>query len=418
MTYAKNAQNFKVCNLLYDGVNGYDKHFSICIKEENGKLSTYPIGEFLKEPHGDIDAYFTKYNLPKTFSNFCTIIEKDDEFKTLIYNNYADNFYQSMMASVKITDDVKNRLSNGEVVKYDKYILHPTGNNGRFAQLSPLSATIGKTDDYFASYGRRRIRGDMWKGFYSDMMNVAKEGDMDYKNGKKPVRLIEQLGKWGANKDDIILDFFAGSGTTGHAVMNLNAEDNGKRKYILVQLNEETNEKSDARKAGYETIDQITTERLRRSGDKILENKPNLDIDTGFRVFRVDSSNENEDARKPLSEIHQSNIFDMVDNVKKDRAPLDLLFGVVYASALPFDLSLETRKIGDNTVYLYGYLDEGTGLVACFDDKVPDDTIKEIARLKPLTAAFRDTSFEDSAEKINLSEHFRIISPDTKVKVI
>ena len=108
----------------------------------------------------------------------------------------------------------------------------------------------------------------------------------------------------------------------------------------------------------------------------------------------------------------------MVDNVKKDRTPLDLLFGVVYASALPFDLKLETRKIGDNTVYLYGYLDEGTGLAACFDDKVPEETVKEIAKLKTLTAAFKDTSFGDSAEKINLSEHFRIISPDTKVKVL
>ena len=418
VTYAKNAQNFKVCNLLYDGVNGYDRHFSICIKEEDGKLSTYPIGDFLKESHGDIDAFFTKYNLSKTFSNFCDIIEKDEEFKSLIYKKYADNFYQSMMASVKITDDVKNKLSNGEVVKYDKYILHPTGNNGRFAQLSPLSATIGKTDDYFASYGRRRIRGDMWKGFYSDMMNVAKEGDMDYKNGKKPVRLIEQLGKWGAKKDDIILDFFAGSGTTGHAVMNLNAEDGGERTFILVQLDEETNEKSDARKAGYDAIDQITAERLRRAGDKIQKDNPGLKIDTGFRVFRIDDSNEKNDIRKSLNKIEQADLFSAIDNVKKDRSPLDLLFGVVYASALPFDLKLETRKIGENTVYLYGYLDEGTGLVACFDDNIPEETIKEIAGLKALTAAFKDSSFADSAAKINLSEHFRMISPDTKVKVI
>lgn len=419
VTYAKNAQNFKVCNLLYDGVGGYDKHFSICIKEDNdGKLSTYPIGEFLKESHKDIDVFFEKYNLSKTFSNFCTIIEKDDDFKSLIYKDYADKIHQSMMASVKITDDVKNRLSNGEVVKYDKYILHPTGNNGRFAQLSPLSATIGKTDDYFPSYGRRRIRGDMWKGFYSDMMNVAKEGDMDYKNGKKPVRLIEQLGKWGTNKSDIILDFFAGSGTTGHAVMDLNAEDSGKRQYICVQLDEKTDEKSEARKAGYDTIDQITAERLRRAGEKIKSEHPEADIDTGFRVFRVDGSNNNENIRKPLGEINQSDMFDMIDNVKKDRTPLDLLFGVIYTSALPFDLKLETRKIGENTVYTYGYLDENTGLIACFDDEVPEETVKEIAKLNPLTAAFKDSSFKNSAEKINLSEHFRIISPDTRVKVI
>lgn len=111
-------------------------------------------------------------------------------------------------------------------------------------------------------------------------------------------------------------------------------------------------------------------------------------------------------------------MFSAIDNVKQDRTPLDLLFGVIYFSALPFDLKLETRKIGKNTVYLYGYLDEGTGLVACFDNNISEETIKEIAGLKALTAAFKDSSFADSAAKINLSEHFRIITPDTKVKVI
>lgn len=223
-----------------------------------------------------------------------------------------------------------------------------------------------------------------------------------------------------STKDSIILDFFAGSGTTGHAVMDLNAEDGGNRKYILVQLDEPTDDKSEAKKAGYSTIDQITAERLRRAGDKIIKEHPDLEgkLDTGFRVFRIDSTNENEELRKPLGEINQSELFNSVDNIKKDRSPLDLLFGIIYISALPFDLKLETRNIGDNTIYLYGYLEEGTGLVACFDNNIPEGTIKEIAKLKPLTAAFKDSSFTDSAAKINLSEHFRIISPDTKVKVI
>lgn len=235
----------------------------------------------------------------------------------------------------------------------------------------------------------------------------------------KTVNLIKKYASSVSDNNFTILDFFAGSGTTGHAVMDLNAEDGGgNRKYILVQLDEKTDETSEAKKAGYDTIDQITAERLRRAGDKIKNEHPEAKIDTGFRVFRIDSSNEDEDIRKPLGEIKQSDLFNAIDNVKKDRTPLDLLFGVVYASALPFDLKLETRKIGENTVYLYGYLDKGTGLVACFDDKVPEDTIKEIAKLKALTAAFKDTSFENSAEKINLSEHFRILSPDTKVKVL
>lgn len=236
----------------------------------------------------------------------------------------------------------------------------------------------------------------------------------------KPISLIRIiLEQVTSSKDnDIILDFFTGSGTTGHAVMNLNSNDDGNRRYILVQLDEEASKKSDARKAGYDTIDQITAERLRRAGEKIRSEHPDADIDTGFRVFRVDGSNENEDIRKPLNQIGQSDLFSAIDNIKKDRTPLDLLFGVIYASALPFDLKLETRKIGENTVYLYGYLDEGTGLVACFDDNISEETFKEIAKLKALTAAFKDSSFTGSAAKINLSEHFRIISPDTKVKVL
>ncbi|MBR0465406.1 hypothetical protein IJJ02_01290 [Candidatus Saccharibacteria bacterium] len=142
------------------------------------------------------------------------------------------------------------------------------------------------------------------------------------------------------------------------------------------------------------------------------------DIDNGFRVFRIDSENENTDIRKPLKDVNQTDLFNSIDNIKKDRTPLDLLFGVIYASALPFDLKLETKKIGDNIVYLYGYLDEDSGLVACFDDNISEDVIKEIAKLKPLTAAFKDSSFQDSAAKINLSEQFRVITPDTKVKVI
>ena len=251
------------------------------------------------------------------------------------------------------------------------------------------------------------------------------QGDLDVLMGihvfdnPKPASLIEHLIKICCVKNDgIVTDFFSGSGTTGHAVMDLNAEDGGRRQYICVQLNEKTDEKSEAKKAGYDTIDQITAERLRRAGEKIKYEHPDVDIDTGFRVFRVDGSNENEDIRKPLNQINQSDLFGAIDNVKKDRTPLDLLFGVIYASALPFDLKLEARKIGENTVYLYGYLDEGTGLVACFDDNISEETIKEIANLKALTVAFKDSSFADSAAKINLSEHFRIISPDTKVKVL
>lgn len=316
-------------------------------------------------------------------------------------------------------DQMVYRTNSVTVTKYVKE--HPnapsicalTNNDGN---------TVIKWDDkemlFLAKYIDSYV-GDLWLDIST--INLNKEICLNsayFENGQKPLSLLRRVIESGSNDSDIILDFFAGSGSTGHAIMELNAENNANRKFILVQLDERVAPKSEARKAGYDTIDQITAERLRRAGEKIKSEHPEADIDTGFRVFRVDDSNDNENIRKPLGEIDQSNMFDMIDNVKKDRAPLDLLFGVIYTSALPFDLKLETRKIGENTVYMYGYLDENTGLIACFDDEVPEETVKEIAKLNPLTAAFKDSSFKDSAEKINLSEHFRIISPDTRVKVI
>lgn len=316
-------------------------------------------------------------------------------------------------------DQMVYRTNSVTVTKYVKE--HPnapsicalTNNDGN---------TVIKWDDkemlFLAKYIDSYV-GDLWLDIST--INLNKEICLNsayFENGQKPLSLLRRVIESGSNDSDIILDFFAGSGSTGHAIMELNAENNANRKFILVQLDERVAPKSEAKKAGYDTIDQITAERLRRAGEKIKSEHPEADIDTGFRVFRVDGSNDNENIRKPLGEIDQSDMFDMIDNVKKDRTPLDLLFGIIYTSALPFDLKLETRKIGENTVYMYGYLDENTGLIACFDDEVPEETVKEIAKLNPLTAAFKDSSFKNSAEKINLSEHFRIISPDTRVKVI
>ena len=254
----------------------------------------------------------------------------------------------------------------------------------------------------------------------NEITQLLWSGAFDY---PKPVSLIRYLlnilPKTDAN-DYFILDFFAGSGTTGHAVMDLNAEDGGNRKYILVQLDEPTDDKSEAKKAGYDTIDQITAERLRRAGDKIIKEHPDLEgkLDTGFRVFHIDSANEREDIRKSVYDTKQEDMFDSIDNIKHDRTPLDLLFGTIIYMALPLGLKLEVKNINNNTIYFYGYQDEGMGLIACFDDNISDETVKEIAKLKPLTAVFKDSSFKDSAAKINLSEIFRTISNETRVKVI
>lgn len=240
----------------------------------------------------------------------------------------------------------------------------------------------------------------------------------------KPAQLLQYLLSLPKDSESsITLDFFSGSGSTAHAVMQLNAEDGGIRKHIQVQLPEETDEKSDARKAGYKTIPKIARERIRRAGEKIKEEfkeelaereKP---LDVGFRTLRVADTNYKE-VFKPVGGHTQESLLDTVDNVKGDRNELDLLYGVLVHSALELNRPIEKREISGAVVYLYDYFGDISGLVACFAESVPEDTIKEIAKLKPLTAVFKDSSFESSQDKVNLAEHFRILSPNTKLKVV
>ena len=233
----------------------------------------------------------------------------------------------------------------------------------------------------------------------------------------KPVDLIKFFIQQRAKDDDIVIDFFSGSATTAHAVMQLNAEDGGNRKWIMVQLPEETDEKSEAYKAGYKTIPEISRERIRRAGDKIAKEHPDAKVDYGFRSLVIDETNYKE-VYKSAGQYEQSELLDAIDNIKEDRGDLDLLYGVLTQSALELNRPIETVEIAGATTYKYDYFGEVSGLVACFAENVPEETIKEIARLKPLTAVFRESSFENSQAKVNLAEHFRILSPETKVKVV
>ena len=200
-----------------------------------------------------------------------------------------------------------------------------------------------------------------------------------------------------------VLDFFSGSATTAHAVMRLNAEDGGHRKFIMVQLPETTDEKSEAYKAGYKTICEIGKERIRRAGAKIKEESPLTtgELDTGFRVFKLDDSN-------------QQMLLDMEANIKEDRADLDLLFGCLLEWGLPLSMPYTSESIDGCTVHTYNDGD----LIACFDSNIPESVIKAIAKRKPLRAVFRDSSFESSPQKINVGEIFKLLAPDTRVKVI
>lgn len=232
----------------------------------------------------------------------------------------------------------------------------------------------------------------------------------------KPLELIDRMLKMITfqDKNSIILDFFSGSATTAHAVMQLNAEDGGNRKFIMVQLPEKTDEKSEAFKAGYKNICEIGKERIRRAGKKIKEENPNAtDLDTGFRVLKLAETNMTDVYYSPL-EINQQMLLEQEENIKPDRTDLDLLFGCLIDWGIPLNMPYVSEKIDGFTVHTYNDGD----LIACFDKNISENVIKEIAKRQPLRAVFRDSSFVDSPSKINVGEIFKMIAPDTRVRVI
>lgn len=231
-----------------------------------------------------------------------------------------------------------------------------------------------------------------------------------YFDGPKPLRLLNRILQIANLKtDSIILDFFSGSATTAHAVMQLNAEDGGHRKFIMVQLPEPCDEKSEAFKAGYKNICEIGKERIRRAGEKIKEESPltTQDLDIGFRVLKLDDSNM-KDVYYAADDYEQQNLVDMISNIKEDRTDLDLLFGCLLDWGLPLSLPYQSEQIDGCTVHTYNDGD----LIACFDANVPESVVKEIAKRKPLRAVFRDSSFADSPSKINVFEIFKLYMPE------
>jgi adenine-specific DNA-methyltransferase len=237
---------------------------------------------------------------------------------------------------------------------------------------------------------------------------------ISYFDTPKPTKLLKKILVLSSSPktDDIILDFFSGSATTAHAVMQLNAEDGGNRQYIMVQLPEPTDEKSEAYKAGYKNICEIGKERIRRAAKKIKE-ETGADIDYGFRVFRVDSSNMKDVYYTP-DKLGQEELFDLASNIKEDRTDEDLLIQVMLELGLELSLPMETKQIEGKTVHYVA----GNSLVACFDEDVPESVIKKIAEDKPLRVVFRDSSFKDDSARINVEELFKMLSPATEIQVL
>ena len=264
--------------------------------------------------------------------------------------------------------------------------------------------------DYLNKDGEQRTR--KYKTIWSDKILNNQIGTQevkailggDYMSFPKSTEYIKTIIQTGTSSSSLILDFFSGSATTAHAVMQLNAEDGGNRQYIMVQLPEETPEDSEARKAGYNTIPDIAKERIRRAGKKIKEESPltTADLDTGFRAFRLDEGNY-EDVKRSPKEFKQDQLDLFLNNIKTDRNDLDLLFGCMLDWGVQLSLPMTQEVVDGKTIYT---VNDGD-LVACFAENVSEDVVKAIAEKMPLRVIFRDSCFAQDADKINIYETFK-----------
>ena len=256
--------------------------------------------------------------------------------------------------------------------------------------------------------------------FYKDGRAATKRlrnlmGAMVFQNPKDEEIIKSLISFTLTNKNAIVLDFFSGSATTAHAVMQLNAEDGGNRKFIMVQLPEKCDEKSEAYKAGYKNICEIGKERIRRAGKKIKEENPltTANLDTGFRVLKLDSSNMKPVYYKP-EDYTQDLLSGLEDNIKEDRTPMDLLFQVMLELGKPLSAKIEEKVIGGKNVFVVNDDD----LIACFDSNITEEVVKQIALMKPLYAVFRDSSMENDSVNTNFEQIFATYSPNTIRKVL
>lgn len=377
-----------------------------------------------------------KYNLEDERGRYLTgrlrqhgIAERREDVPTLyfpIYFNQAKN-------------DISTRKAEG----YDIEVLPllPAGGDGRWIwskekiekdKLNVLIKQVRRNgelvwDAYFKKYFDYSMRAKLPSILLDNDVRteVGSKGVRALFDGKKyfdfpkPVYLVKKLVDSFDGKDFLVLDFFSGSSTTAHAVMQLNAEDGGNRKHIQVQLAEPTSENSEAYKAGYKSIPEISRERIRRAGKKIREDyaeqiaKRDTPLDTGFRAYKLSSSNFTDTAQHP-NETTQASLIETTDNIKEGRSAEDLLTETILDLGLTLDLPIEKKNIAGHNVYFVG----GNSLAACFDDVVSLDIVDGLAVEKPLRVIFKDSSFKDDQTRINIDIRLKQLSSDTEIEVV
>lgn len=414
----------KICNEIFGSQNFY---VQIIWK----KRSTPPNDQIIGAQHEYILVYAKNIELV-----FLNLRERTEEQKQRYKN--PDNHPKGPW----VAGDLSANVKGGRYVASLYYpIINPnTGEecypphdgNWRFNR-EKVEQLLANNEIYFGEDGcgrpkLKRFLSDVKQGItYTSLwdfvpLNTAGSVEMSSLLGNlavfdnpKPVGLIGELLKLGSNDGDIILDFFSGSATTAHAVIQRNSEDGGHRKFILVQLPEVTDDKSEARKAGFSTICDIGEERIRRAGKKIREESPlttgNLDI--GFRVFRIDSTNMKDVYYRP-QDFKQGQFKEQSDNVKDDRTPEDLLFQVMLDLGIPLSSKIEETVIEGKKVFFV----PDRKLIACFDKEITDKTVKAIAKKRPDYAIFRDGGINGDSVMTNFEQLFETYSPQTRRKVL
>ena len=439
LVYSRNGSKNIGKRPLLDPVK-YDNHYSKMLKRQSdGVFTEINLTDAISQ-RSDIMQELYALNLigknnasALSSTNIQSYYEYSPLFKQFVKEN-AENIVR-VHDSVDVPKSFFEKMQDGVVYLYTtdsrSYLVSKDGKTG-VSQRIALSDKLSIADDFYGTFGPTTIRGDWWAGFYLDMGNVSKEGNVNYDNGKKPVRLIKQLIDFCTEDGDIILDFFSGSATTAHAAMVVSSDSNSKRNFIMVQLDENLDASlkdatAESKKSIVATIkfldsigqphilSEIGKERIRRAGKQIKEDSPltTQDLDIGFRVLKCDTSNMKEVYYNP-AEYEASLFSSLEDNIKEDRTPEDLLFQVMLDLGILLSSKIEETTIAGKKVFNV----EDNYLIACFDSDVTEETIKAIAKQKPYYFVMRDSSMANDSVATNFDQIFATYSPDTVRKVL
>ena len=404
--YGKSLASPTLRELLVEKINSELLDAPLYNASNNINCLTFPAG---KVKFNLRDGYYTESSNPEY--ELLTPVK--------VSNGYNENDFQLRFRSRWSNQTVQSEISKGTTfwVKTQGFAIRAIYGDGKVSNCAPRQIIFTNSNNPMCVRSRFDWRVETSENATNQLATLLDNTLFPY---PKPVSLVEYLisllydeSQKDFLTDCTVLDFFSGSATTAHAVMQLNAEDGGHRKFIMVQLPEPCDEKSEACKAGYKNICEIGKERIRRAGDKIKAEHPDADLDIGFRVFRVDSSNMRDVYYKP-EEFTQTMLGEAVSYIKPDRTDLDLLYACLLDCGVPIHLPHTTTTVDGCTIHS---VDSGA-LMACFDEHIPHSVIRAMAAEAPLQVIFRDSAFAADADKINVTEIFKNLSPDTKVRVI